>query len=187
MKIDWKLLEENRIKDKTRFYLIISGDKDFTQSSFVPVVVNEQVSLMEAQDVVARLTDGMLKSRVENKFEIIVNCGDNQGADLMANIYANSRQYECKTFKADWDNYGNKAGYLRNQSLFTHVGLHEHKGGVIFWDGEDSYTRNLIFLGWEYGVPLRVFNYKLKRWLKKDEIEEVQDQERRVQARYGRV
>lgn len=186
MKIDWNKLGEERRLDKNRFYLIITGDKEFTSSKFVPVVIDDKVQMVEAQEVLNSFTDRLLRTRIANGNEIIVQCGDNNGVDAMAEVYARERDYKLNKYIADWDNNGSRAGYIRNEKLFSSVGLKENKGGIIFWDGEDSYTKNLIYLGWEFGISLRVFNYSDKRWLNKEQIENVQFEERREQLKYGR-
>lgn len=186
MKIDWNKLGEERIKDKTRFYLIISGDKSFKPDDFITMVVNDTVSTVEAQDMVDAFADRLLRTRVSEGFEILVKCGDNAGADTMAANYARSKDYNLQQFHANWDENGSRAGYIRNERLFSSIGLKEHKGGIIFWNGEDPYTKNMIYLGWEFGISLRVYNYVEKRWLKKEEIDTVQNDERVVQLQYGR-
>lgn len=186
MKIDWSKLGEERIKDKTRFYLIISGDKGFKPDDFITMASEESVQTVEAQEMVNAFTDRLLRTRLSDGFDILVKCGDNAGTDAMAASYAESKGYSLQRFTANWEGNGNRAGYMRNESLFSSIGLKEHKGGILFWNGEDPYTKNMIYLGWEFGISLRVYNYVEKRWLKKDEIEKIQNDERMVQLHYGR-
>lgn len=186
MGIDWKKLGEQRQLDKTIFYLIISGDKEFKSDVLIPMTVDEKIQMIDGETVLFHFADRLLRKRVAEGFKIIVYCGDNNGADQMAVKYANIRDYGLSEYKANWELKGNKAGYERNSNMFTHIGLKPNNGGLIFWNGSNIYTRNLIYLGWECGVPLRVYNYKDKKWLSQEEIEEIQMEERRIQLSYGR-
>lgn len=186
MKIDWAELDKQRILDKNRFYVIISGDKSLNENSFIPVLINDSVQLTEAETVVFTAIDNMLKTRIANGNEIYVLCGDNSGSDMFGYKYASQKDYEVIQYFADWDGNGSRAGYIRNESMFARAGIKQNKGCILFWDGEDPFTKNMIYLGWEFGIPVRVFNYKTSKWLKKDEIEEIQMAERRVQAGYRR-
>lgn len=186
MAIDWAKLGEERQKDKTRFYVIIGGDKEFTHDTLIPVVVNDMVQMANGDEILFHFADRLLRKRVDEDYEIIVFCGDNNGVDQMAVRYANEKGYDLREYRANWDALGNKAGYERNSNMFTHIGLKPNKGGLIFWNGENAYTKNLIYLGWECGVSLRVYNYREKRWFTQDEIRDIQEEERRVQLSYGR-
>lgn len=186
MAIDWSKLGEERQLDKRRFYLIIGGDKEFTENTLIPVVVNDMVQMANGDEILYHFADRLLRKRVSEGFEIRVYCGDNNGVDRLAMRYANERNYQLSEYKANWDALGNKAGYERNSNMFTHIGLKQNNGGLIFWNGENTYTRNLIYLGWECGVPLRVYNYRTKKWLSEEEVKDIQEEERRVQLSYGR-
>lgn len=186
MAIDWNKLGEERQRDKNRFYIIIDGDKEFNSETLIPLVVNDMVQMIDGETVLFEFTDRLLRKRVKDGFEIMVFTGDNNGVDQLAVKYANTRGYSISEYHANWDFNGNKAGYMRNSNMFSHVGMKPNNGAILFWDGENKYTRNLIYLGWECGVSLRVYNYKKKAWVSEKEVESIQMDERRVQLGYGR-
>ena len=57
-----------------------------------------------------------------------------------------------KIFKADWDKYGKKAGYLRN------IDIIEYSDFVLaFWDGKSKGTKHSIDLAIKSGKPLNIY------------------------------
>jgi hypothetical protein len=79
------------------------------------------------------------------------------GADRMAGAAAERRGLEVVAFPAQWDLYGRRAGYLRNQQMlefgrpthcvaFVHPSLAESRG-----------TANMVSLARAAGVPTAVF------------------------------
>ena len=85
------------------------------------------------------------------KEEIQIVSGGARGADKMGETYSKLRGYGLKIFKADWNKYGKKAGYLRNEEMAKY-GTH----CVCFWDGKSKGTKHMIDLAKQYQLNLRV-------------------------------
>ena len=47
----------------------------------------------------------------------VVIHGDARGADTLASDWAKSRGVQCETYPAQWNRFGRRAGYLRNQQM----------------------------------------------------------------------
>lgn len=91
-------------------------------------------------------------SEVKEPIEIV--SGKAQGADTLGERYARENSYPVKEFYAQWNQYGKRAGYLRNKDMAeyaTHC--------VCFWDGESKGTEHMIQLAKEYNLPIRVIRY----------------------------
>jgi hypothetical protein len=185
--VDWKNLNEEMQLDKRRFYVVISGDKGFRRDDYIIAVIDDMVKTIPTQELLTISMDKLLTNAKENYDEIIVIVGDNNGADSLAEDYAISHNYNVFKYEADWESSGNKAGFERNEKMFLHVGRRSHKAAVLFWDGQDYMTRNLIYQAYNYCTPLRVWNYSEKRFLTQDEIKEIQYEERQRQAKYMKV
>lgn len=67
--------------------------------------------------------------------------GGARGADALAEQFAKDYKKELIVFKADWDKYGKKAGFMRNVDI-----IHECDYCVAFWDGISKGTKNDIEL-----------------------------------------
>ena len=65
--------------------------------------------------------------------------GGAQGTDSLACTYAQEHGYEFVEYPADWQQYGKKAGPIRNEQL---VGDSDFV--VAFWDGKSRGTKNSI-------------------------------------------
>lgn len=182
--MDWKGINEESYRDRNRFYLVVAGDKSFKPNNFTSVCVNGQVEVLEVKDFVCAWIDYFLTKSLQRGWGIKVVTGDNNGVDKIAITYAEEHDYDAYTFQANWDDIGKRAGYERNEDMFFFVGRRPHKGAILFWDGEDPYTLNLIYQAKLFSTPCRVYNYNLKRWLSKDEVTVIQSSEHKKREKY---
>jgi len=70
-----------------------------------------------------------------------VVCGGARGPDSIGRIWANTYRIPIKEFPAKWDEFGKKAGPIRNQEMADYA-----DGAIIYWDGMsrgsvDMFTR----------------------------------------------
>lgn len=70
----------------------------------------------------------------------------------MAEYYAKERNYNLLVFKADWETFGNAAGYMRN------VGIVNASDEVFaFWDFKSPGTKHTIDITKKAGKPCYVY------------------------------
>lgn len=103
------------------FKLIVAGSRDF----------NDYARLsQELHD----LANGQLKD-----VSISIVTGMARGADALAYRFAKENYVRCYEYPADWDRYGKRAGYMRNEEMgrFAH-------GLLAFWDRQSVGTRHMI-------------------------------------------
>lgn len=79
---------------------------------------------------------GILKR--SNEIEEIVS-GGARGADSLAARYAREHDIPLKVFPANWRQYGNAAGIIRNQEIVDYC-----DELIAFWDGQSPGTRDTI-------------------------------------------
>lgn len=48
---------------------------------------------------------------------VVIVSGHARGADSLGERYAQERGLKCELFPANWEKYGKRAGYLRNESM----------------------------------------------------------------------
>ncbi len=78
-------------------------------------------------------------------------CGEARGADTLGKRYAQEHGIPVLSFPADWEKYGRKAGFLRNQEMADNA-----DALVAFWDGKSKGTKNMIDIADNAGIPCRV-------------------------------
>lgn len=81
-------------------------------------------------------------------------CGEARGADLLGKQYAHKHGIEVLSFPAEWDLYGKRAGYLRNEEMADHA-----DALVAFWDGKSKGTKHMIQTAEKRGLLMRVILY----------------------------
>jgi len=64
----------------------------------------------------------------------------------------NLEQYKKHIYKPDWNKYGKKAGYLRNQDIVFNADKL-----IAFWDGKSKGTKHSIDLAIEKGIPIDIY------------------------------
>ena len=106
---------------------------------------------------------------LQNHEQVIIVSGGARGADALAERYARERGYGLKVFPAQWDTYGKRAGYLRNEEMHKYISAHEKRGVICFWDGVSKGTAHNFELAKKYNNPLRIIkpaNYPPSRPIK---------------------
>jgi len=88
----------------------------------------------------------------QNNIEIV--SGTANGADKLGEMYARKLHLGLKQFPADWDQYGKRAGYLRNEQMAKYA-----DALVAFWDSKSVGTKHMIDLAGKYKLLVRVINY----------------------------
>lgn len=65
--------------------------------------------------------------------------GGAQGVDFLAELYAKKRTLSFKEFKADWEQYGKSAGFVRNVQMADYA-----DALIAVWDGKSKGTFHMI-------------------------------------------
>ena len=108
------------------FKVIICGSRDF-----------DNYELLKTK------CDNILKNKKESGEDIIIVSGCARGADSLFFFFAKENGYEVLKFPANWNKYGKKAGYLRNEQM-----AEEANACIAFLrsDKECKGTKNMISL-----------------------------------------
>lgn len=117
------------------FKVIVAGSRGFTD-----------------YDLLCAKLDRML-SKVTTR-EIIIVSGTARGADQMGEQYAKDRGYRCLRLPADWQKFGKRAGYMRNEDMARIA-----DAAVLFWDGKSPGTKHMSDLADKYELQKRIVNY----------------------------
>lgn len=78
--------------------------------------------------------------------------GGAKGVDSWAEESAKQMYAKCIIFKPDWNKYGKRAGFLRNQLI-----VNEADKLIAFWDGESKGTKHSIDLAIKKGIPVNIY------------------------------
>ena len=87
--------------------------------------------------------------------DIVIVSGTAKGADKMGEYYATIYNYRIARYPADWDQYGRRAGYIRNAEMAT-----DADALVALWDGESRGTKHMIAIANQMGLPTRIIKFK---------------------------
>lgn len=87
----------------------------------------------------------------------LVVSGGAQGADTLGERFANERTIPFIPFIPDWNSYGKRAGFVRNEQIVTAADI-----VIAFWDGQSRGTANSIEIARKLGKQLFIFYYKPK-------------------------
>ena len=128
------------INHDNEFYCLIVGSRTFNNYEMLKETVNK-----------------LLVNNI-GKREIHIVSGGANGADTLAEKYANEYGYKLHVFKADWS-YGKSAGYSRNRKMHEFISQFPHRGCVAFWDGKSKGTAHNFKLSEDYNNNLRIVKF----------------------------
>ena len=99
-----------------------------------------------------------LRSFIKENFNVdeithIVS-GGARGADRLGEAFAAEFGKQLVVFKADWDKYGKRAGFVRNVDI-----INECDQCVAFWDGESHGTKHDIELCEQQGKVCKICRF----------------------------
>ena len=91
----------------------------------------------------------LLKSKLDaihNRKPItVIVSGGAKGADSLAERWARENRIELLIFTPDWDKYGKRAGFIRNEDI-----IKNSDAVIAFWDGTSKGTKHDIDLAKKY-------------------------------------
>jgi hypothetical protein len=100
----------------------------------------------------------LLKSSCDNLLTQFTNIeivsGTARGADKLGERYAREKGYDIKEFPANWDKFGKRAGYIRNDEMAQYADWL-----IAFWDGTSKGTKHMIDLANKRGIKVEIVNY----------------------------
>ena len=117
--------------------VIIAGTRDFNDYSFLK-----------------KNLDYFLQGINPNNEEIEIVSGNARGADKLGERYAKEHNLPVKLFPANWDKYGKRAGYLRNQEMANYADVL-----IAFWDEKSKGTKHMIDIAKKQGLTVIVVGY----------------------------
>ena len=120
--------------------VIIAGTRDFNDYALLK------------KDV-----DYFLQDFNPSKIEIV--SGNARGADKLGERYAKEHNLPVKLFPANWDKYGKRAGYLRNQEMANYSDVL-----IAFWDEKSKGTKHMIDIAKKQGLTVIVVGYVLRMY-----------------------
>ena len=127
--------------------MIIAGGRDFDNYELLKKSVNDII-----YDLVVN------RKCEDGKMEVV--SGTARGADSLGEKFAVEDGFDVKRFPADWDAYGKRAGYLRNEQMAKYAVSDGCYGVLIaFWDGKSRGTKHMIDLANKHGLEVNVINY----------------------------
>lgn len=85
--------------------------------------------------------------------EVVVS-GGARGADFLGEKWAKDNNKEILIFKPDWNKYGKRAGFIRNEDIVKNSDY-----VIAFWDGESKGTKSSIDLCKKFGIKLKIVYY----------------------------
>lgn len=103
------------------FKLIVAGGRDFCDYQLL-------------SDTLFNMSSGIYVD-----YAISIVSGMANGADALGYRFAKEHQVEVYAYRADWDKYGKRAGFVRNEQMGDFS-----DGLLAFWDGKSRGTKHMI-------------------------------------------
>lgn len=100
------------------------------------------------------ITDYNQVSTILQKHEITtIVSGGAKGVDTLAEQYADEFHIPKLIFRADWQQHGKAAGYIRNHEIIKNSEV-----VIAFWDNQSRGTKHSIDLAKKHNKQLYIYN-----------------------------
>ena len=86
----------------------------------------------------------------------VIVSGGARGVDSIAEEYADKRNLKKVIMPADWNTYGKRAGYIRNDAMHRYIAQHASRICIAFWDGISKGTAHNFDLAKKYNTFIQV-------------------------------
>ena len=107
------------------------------------------------------MRDILKNASLEGVSKIKIISGTARGADQLGERFAKQFKLEVVRFPADWDKYGKRGGYIRNEEMAKYAVQDGNYGILVaFWDGESRGTKHMIDLARKHELEVHVVNYE---------------------------
>ncbi len=102
----------------------------------------------------------LVKNKVNslNKDITTVISGYAKGVDLLGERYAKENDLPVIIMKADWERYGFRAGFIRNEEMALECAIDKDGICIVIWDGKSKGSLNMIKTAKKYNLELFVFD-----------------------------
>ena len=90
-----------------------------------------------------------------NQKDVTILCGLAKGADMLGKKYAEERGYRLEKYPANWKEFGNRAGIIRNCNMGDNA-----DGLIAFHDGMSRGTLHMIDYAKKKKLKVRVKYFK---------------------------
>lgn len=119
--------------------VIIAGTRDFSNYELLRRAMSKEFGHLSVKEI--------------SEMKIVSGCC--RGADQLGEQFAKNNQLICVKFPADWNQYGKKAGPIRNEEMAVYAS-EEHGILMAFWDGISRGTQNMIKAAEKYGLEVHI-------------------------------
>ncbi len=128
--------------------IIVAGSRDFRNYQLLADVIMDFLADKDDSDI------------VDNPSQVKFISGTAKGADVLGEQFAYTYEYDVIRFPADWDKFGEEAGYIRNEEMVKFACTDGNYGVLIaFWDGKSKGTKHMIDLAKKYKLEVHVVNF----------------------------
>lgn len=86
-----------------------------------------------------------------------VVCGECYSIDEAGKVWAKSMGVPVKSFPANWDKYGKRAGFIRNGDMAKYASEQNDGALLGLWDGISPGSRHMIEAALQYGLSVIVW------------------------------
>ena len=123
---------------RTLFWLIIAGTRTFNDYAMLRAYCDMKLSRKIAEGEQIEIVSGACPT----------------GADYLGEKYAAERGFSVRLFPADWQQYGRRAGAVRNRQMAQYG-----NALIAFWDGKSKGTKIMIDEARAAGIIVCVKTY----------------------------
>lgn len=118
------------------FKLIVAGGRDFMDYRLL-------------FDTIFNLANNVYRDQ-----EVSIVSGMANGADALGYRFAKQNDIVVYEFPADWNQYGKRAGFMRNEQMGDFA-----DGLLAFWDGKSKGTKHMIDYMTKLGKDTHIYTY----------------------------
>jgi len=121
------------------------------------IIVAGSRTIKNKQEVFHCISNGIMQlcKKEPSPLKVELVSGGAKGVDTLADDFAKIWKMEITIFHANWNQFGKRAGYLRNILMADYVG--EEGALIAIWDGKSRGTKMMIDIAKKKGMAVVIY------------------------------
>ena len=148
-----------------KYGLLILGTDGFDGEEFVPVVRDNQATLITRREAMDLALSKIISGIVEKYNHIEILTAKQRGFSREIISWSESMDFDLFIYEVDWEEFGKAALHKRDDKILHDLYALDNRAAIVYLDKSDKYRKALIRKMMARDIPVRVFDSETMKYI----------------------